>query len=82
MIQDNETAEQMASDLEQVDFNCLGTEAMFTSYDELNKGNDIDKEGMWWETGVGAGAYPHSFKRPRPCWFILEKVVHQDASFV
>jgi hypothetical protein len=46
VIQDNETAEQMASDLEQVDFNCLGTEAMFTSYDELNKGNDIDKEGM------------------------------------
>lgn len=44
VIQDNETAEQMASDLEQVDFNCLGTEAMFTSYDELNKGNDIDKE--------------------------------------
>jgi hypothetical protein len=45
VIQDNETADQMASDLEQVDLNCLGTEAMFTSYDELNKGNDIDKEG-------------------------------------
>ena len=44
VIQDNETADQMATDLEQVDLNCLGAEAMFTSYDELNKGNDIDKE--------------------------------------
>ena len=45
MIQDNETADQMACDLEQVDLSCLGTEAMFTSCDELNKSNDIDKEG-------------------------------------
>ena len=45
MIQDHETADQMATDLEQVDLHCLGAEAMFTSYDELNKGNDIDKEG-------------------------------------
>ena len=35
----------MASDLEQVDLNCLGAEAMFMSYGELNKSNDIDKEG-------------------------------------
>ena len=46
VIQDGETAVQMACDLEQVDLNCLGAEAMFTSYDELNKGNDIDKEGL------------------------------------
>ena len=46
VIQDHGIADQMANDLEQVDLSCLGTEAMFTSYDELNKSNDIDKEGL------------------------------------
>lgn len=35
----------MVKDLELVDLTSFGAEAMFTSYDEPNKSNDIDKEG-------------------------------------
>ena len=45
MVQSSEMAQQMNKDLKQVDLSCLGAEAMFMSYDELNNGNDIDKEG-------------------------------------
>ena len=44
----------MASDLEQLDLNCLGAEAMFTSYDEVNKSNDIDKEGLYNSTDASS----------------------------
>ncbi|XP_046859371.1 DNA-binding protein RFX6-like [Xenia sp. Carnegie-2017] len=43
VIQDAEIADQMASDLDEVDFNSLETEAMFTSYDGMNKSGDNDK---------------------------------------
>ena len=46
-------AAQMAEDLERVDFPSLGTAAMFTSYDEQNKGNDIDKEGIAQQSAQG-----------------------------
>lgn len=43
VIQDAEIADQMASDLDKVDFNSLETEAMFTSYDGMNKSGDNNK---------------------------------------
>ena len=46
VIQEAEMADQMASDLDKVDFNSLETEAMFTSYDGMNKSSDNDKEGL------------------------------------